>query len=434
VEGNRLRLVCPSAFHRERVRVRLLPLIARHAEAERGEAIELELIVSPPLPGASARSCEDVGKPTVLHAPRAHRAVVALPSADAEPKPAPLQLELPYRFENFVVGRCNALAREAGLAVARGEQRRINPLYVFARPGLGKTHLARAIAAEALGLSGGRVVYASAEGFTNEFLAAIRGRETTRFKRRYREGVRLLVLDDVQFLRSKRATQLELFHTVAHLIDAGARVVLTGDRLPHDFQDFEPGLRSQIGAGLVAELEPPCALVRREILRSKASAGGVRLPEECLDLLVQSVRGSVRDLESALIQLVASASLLKRTLDLELTRDALRKLAPAPQAQSLLTPFEVTQVVASFFGMRTDALAARSRRRDVLWPRQLAMALCLRHTDAGAAEIARHFGREHTAVRNAAKKVERRILECARERYQVEELSARLDALREKSS
>jgi chromosomal replication initiator protein len=243
--------------------------------------------------------------------------------------------------------------------------------------------------------------------------------------------VRLLVLDDVQFLRSKRATQLELFHTVAHLIDAGARVVLTGDRMPRDFADFDAGLRSQISSGLVAELEPPDAAVRREILRRKASAGGVRLPDDCLELLVESVRGNVRDLESALIQLVASASLLKRSLDLELTRDALRKFAPALGAAQRLSPREVTDVVAAFFGLRPDALAARTRRRDVLWPRQLAMALCLRHTDAGAAEIARLFGREHTAVRNAARKVERRILERARERYQVEELSSRLDALRE---
>ena len=255
VEAGRLRLMCPSAFHRERVRVRLLPLIARHIEAERGAPFDVELVVSPPAPGAVARPCEDSGATPDGVGPERERVrrsaapltlVANAPEAPAAaPAEPPLQLELPYRFENFVVGRCNALAREAGLAVARGEQRRINPLYVYARAGLGKTHLARAIAVEAMAHSGGRVVYASAEGFTNEFLAAIRGRETIRFKRRYREGVRLLVLDGVQFLRAKRATQLELFHTVAHLIDSGARVVLTGDRLPRDFQDFDPSLRSQ---------------------------------------------------------------------------------------------------------------------------------------------------------------------------------------------
>jgi chromosomal replication initiator protein len=437
IEGERLRLVCPSAFHRERVRVRLLPLIARHLAAERGQPVDLELVVSPSGDAAAGRAASPAGSGA---APADRRPATEAPlrprggeaaRGGALPQPTPVQLELPYRFENFVVGRCNALAREAGLAVARGQQRRINPLYVFAQPGLGKTHLARAIAVEARDHGDGRVLFSSAEAFTNEFLAAIRSRDTVRFKRRYREGVRLLVVDDVQFLRAKRATQLELIHTVAHLMDVGARVVLTGDRLPRDFQDFDPRLRSQLGAGLVAELEPPDASVRREIVRRKASAGGVRLPDDCLELLVESVRGSVRDLESALIQLVASASLLKRPLDLELARLALQKLLPAPAFPQRLSARDVIELVAAFFALRADALAARTRRRDVLWPRQLAMVLCVRHTDAGAAEIGRIFGREHTAVRNALQSVERRILERPRERYQVEALTSRLDALRE---
>ena len=430
--------MCPNAFHRERVRVRLLPLIERHLKAERGQPIELELVLRPLASTASRRgSAENGAQPAPIEdeLDRRSSAARSTPTDAASGTfpvcPAPLQLELPYRFENFVVGRCNALAREAGLAVARGEQHRMNPLYVFASAALGKTHLARAIAVEALHHGEGRVVYAPAEAFTNEFLAAIRNRETARFKRRYREGVRLLVLDDVHFLRAKRATQLELLHTVAHLVDVGARVVVTGDRLPREFQDFDPRLRSQLAAGLVAELETPDVGVRREILRRKAAAGGVRLPDDCLELLVDSVRGSVRDLESALIQLVATASLLKRPLDLELARSALQKLLPAPAVSQRLAARDVIDIVAGFFGLRPDALAARTRRRDVLWPRQLAMALCLRHTDASAAEIGRLFGREHTAVRNAARSVERRILERARERYQVEELTSRLDALRE---
>ena len=245
--------------------------------------------------------------------------------------------------------------------------------------------------------------------------------------------MRLLVIDDVHFLRAKRATQLELLHTVAHLVDVGARVVLTGDRCRATYQDFDPRLRSQLAAGLVAELEPPDVGVRREILRRKAAAGGVRLPEDCLELLVESVRGSVRDLESALIQLVASSSLLKRP---HRPRAHARRAAeaPCPRAAALARARRARRDrgrgrASSACG--PDALAARTRRRDVLWPRQLAMALCLRHTDASAAEIGRLFGREHTAVRNAARSVERRILERARERYQVEELTARLEALRE---
>jgi chromosomal replication initiator protein len=240
----------------------------------------------------------------------------------------------------------------------------------------------------------------------------------------------MLVLEDVHFLRAKSATQLELFHTLSHLIDAGVRVVLTGDRLPRDIDGLDARLRSRMGAGLVAEIEPPDSAVRRAILRSKASHGGVHIPEECIELLVETLRGSVRDLEGALIQLVASASLLKRPIDLELTRRALHKLAPMDPRGAQLEVGSVVRTVAAFFGTGPEQLAARSRRRDVIWPRQLAMYLCCRYTDAPQAEVARAFGRRHSSVANAVHRIERAMLERVPVRYQVEELSARLDRLR----
>jgi chromosomal replication initiator protein len=251
-----------------------------------------------------------------------------------------------------------------------------------------------------------------------------------RFKRRYRQDCEMLVLEDVQFLRAKSATQLELFHTLTHLIDAGVRVVLTGDRLPRDIDGLDSRLRSRMGAGLVAEIEAPDARLRREILRSKAAHGGVRIPEECLDLLVEALRGSVRDLEGVLIQLVASASLLKRSIDLELTRRALHKIAPMDPREARLDVGAVVRTVAAFFGSSPELLATRTRRRDVLAQRQLAMYLCRQYTDAPLVAIARAFGRDHPSASNAVRRVERAILERAPLRYQVEELAARLERLR----
>jgi chromosomal replication initiator protein len=251
------------------------------------------------------------------------------------------------------------------------------------------------------------------------------------FKRRYRQSCELLVIEDVQFLGSKTATQLELFHTLVHLLDAGARVVLSADRLPRRSDGFEPRLCSQMAAGLVAELEPPDATLRRRILRAKASAGGVGVPDDCLEKLVEGARGSVRDLEGVLIQLVAMASLMKRPIDLELTEAALRKLV-SPEPRGRLDATTVIRTVSLFFGVAPEALAARSRRKEVLAPRQLAMYLCRRYTGLPLAEIARAFDRDHPAVSNAVKVVERRILERAPLRYQVEELSARLDRLERK--
>jgi chromosomal replication initiator protein len=179
----------------------------------------------------------------------------------------------------------------------------------------------------------------------------------------------------------------------------------------------------------VAELEMPDALVRRHILRSKAAAGGVHLPADCLDLLVESSAGSVRDIESMLIQVVTTSSLLGRTIDLDLTLEAITLKAGSNSslAPKTVATCEIVRIVATFFGKRPEALAGRSRRRDVLIPRQIAMYLAHRYTNASFTEIGRSLGRDHPAVRNAITRVERLILENAPLRYQIEALSERID-------
>ncbi len=418
-DGEGIRLLCPSRFHRDRVRDRFLPLIHRAAAEEAGRPVGFALAVSE----RRSRAGDDPEPPQPGPDPPARRTGVERPS----------QRPFLYTFESFVVGPCNALAREASFAVAHGRQQRLNPLYLVSEPGLGKTHLARAIVTDSTSGDSRCARYAPAESFTNEFMASIRSRQMDRFKRRFRTGCDLLVVEDVQFLASKTATQMELFHTIAHLLDAGVRVVLTGDRLPRDIANLEPRLRSQMTAGLVAEIDPPDSQVRRRILRSKAASGGVHLPDDCLEHLVEVARGSVRDLEGVLIQLVASSSLLGRPIDLELTQAALHKLSPTQPATPILELRTIVDTVASFFRTTPEAMASRSRRRDVLVPRQLAMYLCRRYSDAPLTAIARAFGRDHPAVSNAVRVVERRILEHVPLRYQVEALSARLDALQRRS-
>jgi chromosomal replication initiator protein len=418
-DGEGIRLVCPSPFHRDRIRDRFLPLIHSAAAEEAGRPVGFALAVSE----GRSLAADDPEPPRPGPDPQARRSGVERPS----------QQPFPYTFETFVVGPCNALAREASFAIAHGRQQRLNPLYLVSQPGLGKTHLARAIVTNSTSGDSRCARYAPAESFTNEFMASIRSREMDRFKRRFRTGCNLLVVEDVQFLASKTATQMELFHTIAHLLDAGVRVVLTGDRLPRDIANLEPRLRSQMTAGLVAEIDPPDTQVRSRILRSKAASGGVHLPDDCLGRLVEVARGSVRDLEGVLIQLVASSSLLGRPIDLDLTEAALHKLSPTQPAAPVLELRAIVEAVASFFRTTPEAMASRSRRRDVLVPRQLAMYLCRRYSDAPLTAIARAFGRDHPAVSNAVRVVERRILEHAPLRYQIEALSARLDALQRRS-
>ena len=389
------------------------------------------------------------------------------PSADrarsrAELDPNAAQAELPFSFESFVVGPCNALAREAALALARRRQQSLNQLYLGGGSGMGKTHLARATAAEARrhgqqieepfsfsnparhgrtptntrsaapsgrGGQTPRVIYTSAEQFTSEFVTAMRQGRPEEWKRRYRGSIGLLIVEDVQFFSGRTKTQLELFHTIEHVLDAGGSVLLTGDRAPRDLVGLDERMRAQVGRGFVAELEMPDALIRRHILRSKAAGGGVHLPPECLDLLVESTAGSVRDIESMLIQVVTTSSLLGRTIDLELVQEAIALKAGESgvlDSKSLASE-EIVRIVAAFFGRRPEDLAGRSRRRDVLIPRQLAMYLAHRYTNDSFTEIGRSLGRDHPSVRNAINRIERQVLEKAPLRYQVEALSERID-------
>jgi chromosomal replication initiator protein len=418
-----LELLAPSPFHRDRVAARYLPAIERHLRDERGQPVRVCLAV-----GAGAPDASPAPEPARLPLAGGSAELPRAAAAGSLPEPLREQASLPYTFESFVVGPSNALAREAAFALARGRRLGAGALYLAAPTGNGKTHLAKAVCAEAH--RRGRVVYASAEAFTTELLRGIRGRDTASFKRRFREGCDLLVLEDVQFFSRKVTTQLELFHTLEHLRAVGTPVVLTGDRLPSDIPDLDPRLVSRMASGLVAEIETPDASLRRAILRDKASAGGVRLPEDCLERLVEAVRGSVRDLEGVLIQIVESAALLKRAIDRELTEAALRKLGRCEGERRLLGVGAVVAAVGAFFGLTPAQLASRSRSRTTLLPRQLAMYFCQRYTAASLPEIGRALGRAHPAVRNAIEMVERAILERAPLRYQVEEIASRLEALR----
>ena len=388
-------------------------------------------------PIAKARSESATLMDTPPHDPgriRRHDARPPLEGAASQP-------ELPFSFESFVVGPCNALAREAALALARQRQHSLNQLYLGGESGMGKTHLARATAIEAKrhggastngqarDASGNRIIYTSAEQFTTEFVSAMRGGRPEEWKRRYRGPIGLLIVEDVQFFSGRAKTQLELFHTVQHVLDAGGSVLLTGDRTPRELDGLHERMRAQVGRGFVAELDRPDALVRRHILRTKAAAGGVHLPPDCLDLLVESTAGSVRDIESVLIQVVTTSSLLGRTIDVGLTQEAIamKSGAGSSVAPKTMPVSEIVRLVAAFFGKRPETLASRSRRRDVLVPRQLAMYLAHRYTDASLGEIGRGLGRNHPAVRNAITRVERQVLENAPIRYQVEALSERID-------
>lgn len=444
-----IRVLCPTAFHRDRLRDHYRNQLVSCLRAELGldpdTPISVEIVVaeaasSPGRERAASEPAPDESAGPRAATPRRRGAMLtSVPRLPSAPAPAatsaaavahrPVQRPLlrpQHTFESFVVGDCNALAREASLAIVREDDPNLSQLFLCGGPGLGKTHLARAVCTEARA-NGRRAVYTSAEAFTNEFLASLRSRQTARFKRKFRHECDVLIVEDVAFLQGKESTQLEFFHTVQHLREAGGRTVFTGTRMPQSLTDLDARVRSQLADGFMAEMGPPDAQVRRDILRAKASAGGVHLPEDSIELLVDSVRGSVRELESVLIQLVTTASLLKKRIDLALTREALEKKGADTGSLPRLELADVIGLVAASFKTSPEQLAGKTRRKEILVPRQLAMYLCRRYTEASLAEIGRALNRDHPSIRNAIQKVERAVLEKAPLRYQVEELARKLD-------
>ena len=461
--GDGLELVCPTQFHSDRIQDYFLTVIGDCVRAEVGRSVSLKVKVAEPSEtNGRSRETVSIGKaleftmaanlaptaaPEAKHPqherpqsiakaqhPQHKRAKSIQPNGTRRPTREPegsrRQPAFPLTFDSFTVGSCNALAREAALALANQRQIGLNQLFIVSGSGLGKTHLARAVVDTAARTIGDRARYTTAESFTSEFTQSVRGNQMPNFTRRYRTHCELLVVEDVQFFEGKAATQLEFFHVVQHVLDCGGRVLLTGDKFPQELDQLDERVRTRLASGFVAQVDTPDATVRRNILQAKAAHGGIRLPDDCLDLLVEKVTGNVRELEGALIQLVTIASLFKRPIDLELTHESLEGRSPRTREIALrATPADIIEAVAVFFRTSPAALASRSRRRDVLVPRQLAMYLCRRYTEASLADIGRELNRDHPSVANAIRKIERQLLENVRLRYQAEALIARLTEL-----
>jgi chromosomal replication initiator protein len=332
------------------------------------------------------------------------------PGVDERGRP---DLNPKLRFDQFVIGDGNRLAHAAALAVAELPGTAYNPLFIYGPPGVGKTHLLQSIANYLQTYSPQlRVRYTTAERFTNEFLAALHTRDTERFKGTWRAND-VLLIDDVQFLASKAKTEEEFFHTFNALYDAGAQLVLTSDRLPRDLDALEDRLRERFEAGLVTDIRHPDHHVRTAILRKRAQQDDIEVADERLfDAIADRIDGSVRELEGALIRVVAYASLTGRPLDADLAEEVLGSLYPGSAARpgsgkQPPTIRQIQEAVCEHFGITVDELLSASRAARVARPRQLAMYLARMHTKASLPAIGQAFaGRNHTTVLHAIKKVE----------------------------
>ncbi len=332
-----------------------------------------------------------------------------------------------YSFETFVAGPSNQLACAASQAAASSFPPKYNPVFLCGGAGLGKTHLLHAIGHLHLRhRPESRVVYISSERFMNEYINAIRTGRMHEFRVRYREGIDVLLIDDVQFLAGKDGTQEEFFHTFNALHDAHRQIVLTADRKPREIADIADRLRTRFAWGLLADIEPPELEVRIAILRKKAAAEAVQLPDDVALYIASSIKSNVRELEGALIRLAAYASLSKRQIDLEFAQETLGAAITSPR--EVLTSDTVIKAVASYYGLKVADIKSPRRHKSVAAPRAIAMYLSRQHTKDSYPDLGRSFGgKHHTTVISAVEKIAERLKEDPALRSEIHALESALN-------
>jgi len=314
-------------------------------------------------------------------------------------------LNTKYRFESFVVGASNQLAHAAARAVAKSPSRSYNPLFLYGGVGLGKTHLMHAIGHEILRENPDlRLVYISSERFMNELINSIRYDHTFEFREKYR-NIDVLLMDDIQFLAGKERTQEEFFHTFNALYDSQRQIVLTSDSPPKEIPTLEERLRSRFEWGLIADIQAPDLETKIAILRKKAEAEDVEIPDDVMLFIATNSKSNIRELEGALIRLVAYSSLTGEVITAELARTVLRDSLNTRTA--VITIDAIQENVADYFGLRAGDLRAKTNARRITQPRQIAMFLCKRLTNHSLPEIGRAFGgKHHSTVIHSVRKVE----------------------------
>jgi chromosomal replication initiator protein len=310
-----------------------------------------------------------------------------------------------YSFDSFVVGPSNRFAHAASLAVSDSPAKAYNPLFIYGGTGLGKTHLMHAIGQRVLEKSPkAKVLYISSEDFTNQLIGAIQNRSTLDFRKKYR-SVDVLLIDDVHFIAGKDSTQEEFFHTFNTLYDAHKQIVVTSDRPPKEIQKLEERLVSRFLYGLVTDIQPPDFETRIAILKKKSEKETIALSEEVFYFLAEKIKTNIRELEGALMRVVASAKLIGKEVTIDLAKDLLKDMII--EGEKKISVDLIQKKVSEYFDIKLSDMRAKKRSKAIAYPRQIAMYLTRQLTDYSLPEIGEQFGgRDHTTVMHAHDKIE----------------------------
>lgn len=345
----------------------------------------------------------------------AEQAVVFPPKQPASPvnvEEAPSNMLNPkYTFDTFVIGTNNRFAHAASLAVAEAPAKAYNPLFLYGGVGLGKTHLMHAIGHYIMEHNPNmRVLYISSEKFTNEFINAIRDSQGESFRTKYR-NIDVLLIDDIQFIAGKEQTQEEFFHTFNALHEERKQIIISSDRPPKEIPTLEERLRSRFEWGLITDIQPPDLETRIAILRKKAKAENLDIPNEAMNYIANQIDTNIRELEGALIRVVAYSSLINADITSHLAAEALKDIIPSSRPR-MITINDIQAKVGEFYGLKLEDFKARKRTKAVAFPRQIAMYLSRELTDFSLPKIGEAFGgRDHTTVIHAHEKISKLVQE-----------------------
>lgn len=331
-----------------------------------------------------------------------------------------------YTFDSFIEGDCNRLGRSAGVAVAKKPGvTSFNPLMIYGGVGLGKTHLVQAIGNHIKNIDPSKkIIYVASEKFTNQFIDSLRNNNLQSFIS-YFHGVDILILDDVQFLRDKEKTQEIFFHIFNHLHQSGKQIIMTSDCAPRDLKGLQERLVSRFKWGLTADLQQPAFETRMAIIQNKIEEDGISIPPEVIEYIAYTVDTNIRELEGVVVSLIAHASLMRVDVDLELAKRVLKNIVKEIDSEVGIDYIQKT--VSDYFHVNQDDLKAKTRKKEIVIARQVAMYFSKDYTNHSLKSIGYHFGgRDHSTVIHALQSVNDMIDTDSKFRYSVDELKKKL--------
>ncbi|NFG71904.1 chromosomal replication initiator protein DnaA [Clostridium botulinum] len=332
-----------------------------------------------------------------------------------------------YTFDSFVIGNSNRFAHAASLAVAESPAKAYNPLFIYGGVGLGKTHLMHAIGHYILHNNPkSQVVYVSSEKFTNELINSIKDDKNVEFRNKYR-NIDILLVDDIQFIAGKERTQEEFFHTFNALYEDNKQIIISSDRPPKEIPTLEDRLRSRFEWGLIADIQAPDFETRMAILKKKADVEKLNIPNEVMVYIATKIKSNIRELEGALIRIVAFSSLTNKEISVDLASEALKDIISSKQTRQVTIDI-IQEVVANYYNLKIEDLKSARRTRNIAFPRQIAMYLSRKLTDMSLPKIGEEFGgRDHTTVIHAYEKISNNLKKDESLQNAINELNKRIN-------